>query len=50
MTVQEIFATPRFRVYSNRMCCRAVRGAQNVIAIAAGILEGMGLGSNPRAR
>jgi glycerol-3-phosphate dehydrogenase (NAD(P)+) len=50
-TVQEIFATPRFRVYSNQdltgvELCGALK---NVIAIAAGILEGMGLGSNPRA-
>ncbi len=50
-TVQEAFATPRFRVYSNAdvtgvELCGALK---NVIAIAAGILEGMGLGNNPRA-
>lgn len=50
-TVQETFATPRFRVYSNQdvtgvELCGALK---NVIAIAAGILEGMGLGNNPRA-
>jgi glycerol-3-phosphate dehydrogenase (NAD(P)+) len=50
-TVQELFATPRFRVYSNQdvtgvELCGALK---NVVAIAAGILEGMGLGNNPRA-
>ena len=49
--VQDIFATPRFRVYSNQdvtgvELCGALK---NVIAIAAGILDGMGLGNNPRA-
>jgi len=50
-TVQEAFSTPRFRVYSNddligAELCGALK---NVIAIAAGILEGLGLGNNPRA-
>ena len=49
--VQEAFSTPRFRVYSNEdlvgvELCGALK---NVIAIAAGILEGLGLGNNPRA-
>jgi glycerol-3-phosphate dehydrogenase (NAD(P)+) len=49
--VQEAFSTPRFRVYSNDdlvgvELCGALK---NVIAIAAGILEGLGLGNNPRA-
>jgi len=49
--VQEAFSTPTFRVYSNRdlvgvELCGALK---NVIAIAAGILEGLGLGNNPRA-
>jgi glycerol-3-phosphate dehydrogenase (NAD(P)+) len=49
--VQRIFATPRFRVYSNRDVVGVELGGalKNVIAIAAGILEGLGLGNNPRA-
>lgn len=49
--VQQLFATNTFRVYSGG----DVRGTElagalkNVIAIAAGILEGLGLGHNPRA-
>jgi len=50
-SVQEAFTTPRFRVYSNDdligvELCGALK---NVIAIAAGMLEGLGLGNNPRA-
>ncbi len=50
-TVQEVFATPTFRVYRNRDVTGVeLAGAlKNVIAIAAGILEGLGLGHNPRA-
>lgn len=49
--VQEAFSTPKFRVYSNEdlvgvELCGALK---NVVAIAAGILEGLGLGHNPRA-
>jgi glycerol-3-phosphate dehydrogenase (NAD(P)+) len=49
--VQEVFATSRFRVYSNSDAVGVeLAGAlKNVIAIAAGILEGLGLGNNPRA-
>jgi glycerol-3-phosphate dehydrogenase (NAD(P)+) len=49
--VQTVFATPRFRVYSSRDVIGAELGGalKNVIAIAAGILEGLGLGNNPRA-
>jgi glycerol-3-phosphate dehydrogenase (NAD(P)+) len=49
--VQKIFATSRFRVYSNRDVVGVELGGalKNVIAIAAGILEGLGLGNNPRA-
>ncbi len=49
--IQELFATAYFRVYRNA----DVRGTEiagalkNVIAIAAGVLEGLGLGNNPRA-
>jgi glycerol-3-phosphate dehydrogenase (NAD(P)+) len=49
--VQGIFATNRFRVYSNQDVVGVELGGalKNVIAIAAGILEGLGLGNNPRA-
>ena len=49
--VQEVFATPRFRVYSNSdtIGVELAGALKNVIAIAAGILEGLGLGNNPRA-
>lgn len=48
---QEIFATPRFRVYTNRdvVGVELAGALKNVIAVAAGILEGLGLGHNPRA-
>lgn len=49
--VQEAFATRRFRVYSNDdvVGVELAGALKNVIAIAAGILEGLGLGNNPRA-
>jgi len=49
--VQEAFATGYFRVYSNAdVLGTEIGGAlKNVIAIAAGVLEGLGLGNNPRA-
>lgn len=48
---QRIFATPTFRVYSHDDVVGVELGGalKNVIAIAAGILEGLGLGHNPRA-
>jgi glycerol-3-phosphate dehydrogenase (NAD(P)+) len=48
---QRIFSTPRFRVYSHDDVTGVeLAGAlKNVIAIAAGILEGLGMGHNPRA-
>lgn len=48
---QQLFATPTFRVYSHDDVIGAELGGalKNVIAIAAGILEGLGLGNNPRA-
>ncbi|MGH7510454.1 MAG: NAD(P)H-dependent glycerol-3-phosphate dehydrogenase [Gemmatimonadales bacterium] len=48
---QRIFATPRFRVYSHDDVTGVELGGalKNVIAIAAGILEGLGMGHNPRA-
>lgn len=50
-TVQNIFATEYFRVYtSNDVCGVELGGAlKNVIAIAAGISDGLGLGYNTRA-
>lgn len=49
--VQAVFATPQFRVYSNSdvVGVELAGALKNVIAIAAGILEGLGLGNNPRA-
>jgi glycerol-3-phosphate dehydrogenase (NAD(P)+) len=49
--VQELFSTPVFRVYTNRDVIGVELGGslKNVIAIAAGTLEGLGLGHNPRA-
>lgn len=49
--VQHVFATPQFRVYTNDDPVGVeVGGAiKNVIAIAAGISDGLGLGLNARA-
>jgi glycerol-3-phosphate dehydrogenase (NAD(P)+) len=49
--VQRVFATPYFRVYtSNDMIGVELGGSvKNVIAIAAGIIDGLGLGLNTRA-
>lgn len=49
--VQEVFSTRRFRVYTNRDVTGVeLAGAlKNVVAVAAGMLEGLGLGHNPRA-
>ena len=48
---QRVFATPRFRVYSHDdvIGVELAGALKNVIAIAAGILEGLGMGHNPRA-
>lgn len=48
---QQVFSTPRFRVYSHTdvVGVELAGALKNVIAIAAGILEGLGLGNNPRA-
>ncbi len=48
---QRIFATPRFRVYSHDdvVGVELAGALKNVIAIAAGILDGLGMGHNPRA-
>ncbi|MGE5092054.1 MAG: NAD(P)H-dependent glycerol-3-phosphate dehydrogenase [Bacillota bacterium] len=49
--VQTVFSTRRFRVYSNQDVTgvELAGSLKNVIAIAAGMLEGLGLGHNPRA-
>ncbi len=49
--VQQIFATPFFRVYTNDDMVGVELGGsvKNVIAIAAGIIDGLGLGLNTRA-
>jgi glycerol-3-phosphate dehydrogenase (NAD(P)+) len=49
--VQHVFATPRFRVYTHDDVLGVELGGsvKNVIAIAAGMVDGMGLGLNTRA-
>jgi glycerol-3-phosphate dehydrogenase (NAD(P)+) len=49
--VQQVLATPAFRVYTSTDVIGAELGGalKNVIAIAAGMLEGLGLGHNPLA-
>lgn len=49
--VQHVFSTPYFRVYShNDLIGVELGGAvKNIIAIAAGIIDGLGLGLNTRA-
>jgi glycerol-3-phosphate dehydrogenase (NAD(P)+) len=48
---QHVFSTPAFRVYTGAdvIGVELAGALKNVIAIAAGILEGLGLGNNPRA-
>ena len=50
-TVQQIFMTPLFRVYTSTDAIGVELGGalKNVIALAAGILEGLGLGDNTRS-
>ncbi len=49
--VQKVFSTPAFRVYTNDDPVGVELGGsvKNVIAIAAGIIDGLGLGLNTRA-
>lgn len=48
---QRLFSTRRFRVYTNADVIGVELGGslKNVIAIAAGVLQGLGMGNNPRA-
>jgi glycerol-3-phosphate dehydrogenase (NAD(P)+) len=48
---QQVFATPYFRVYTSQDTIGVELGGsvKNVIAIAAGIVDGLGLGLNTRA-
>jgi len=48
---QQVLATPYFRTYTNDDAVGVELGGalKNVVAIAAGIVEGLGMGSNPRA-
>jgi glycerol-3-phosphate dehydrogenase (NAD(P)+) len=50
-TVQNVFATPYFRVYTSDDIVGVELGGsvKNVIAIASGILDGLGMGLNTRA-
>jgi glycerol-3-phosphate dehydrogenase (NAD(P)+) len=49
--LQEEFAGPNFRVYTNEdvLGVELAGAMKNVIAIAAGVCQGLGLGSNPLA-
>jgi glycerol-3-phosphate dehydrogenase (NAD(P)+) len=51
VAVQQVFATPGFRVYRNLdvVGVELAGALKNVIAVAAGIAEGLGMGHNPRA-
>ncbi len=50
-TVQNLFTTPEFRVYTSDDVIGAEIGGslKNVMAIAAGIIDGLGLGDNTKA-
>jgi len=49
--LQDEFAAPNFRVYTNEdvLGVELAGAMKNVIAIAAGVCQGLGLGSNPLA-
>ncbi len=49
--VQDLFSTPTFRIYTSEDLIGAEIGGaiKNVIAIAAGIIDGLGMGDNTKA-
>lgn len=51
LETQALFSTPTFRVYTadDVVGVELAGSLKNTIAIAAGVLEGLGLGNNPRA-
>lgn len=50
-SIQEIFSNPTFRVYTSEdfKGCELGGALKNIIAIAAGISDGLSLGDNPKA-
>lgn len=50
VAVQRLLATPSFRVYTNDDVagCEVAAGVKNVIAIAAGVCDGVGFGDNTK--
>jgi len=50
-SIQQLFSSPTFRVYTTYDVTGVELGGalKNVMALGAGILEGLGLGANPRA-
>jgi glycerol-3-phosphate dehydrogenase (NAD(P)+) len=51
LLAQQLFSSPEFRVYTQRDVIGVELGGalKNVMAVATGVLDGLGLGFNPRA-